>query len=78
MFEHHVKASEMDESEEVFDMVFPSGNESTEVLSMRRAVPFPIVCDIAGARVHPEPCVSGRAGCAGFEIVGGISIGNAL
>jgi hypothetical protein len=32
MFEHHVKACEMDEAEEVFDVVFPSGKESAEVL----------------------------------------------
>ena len=32
MFEHHVKACEMHEAEEVFDVVFPSGNESAEVL----------------------------------------------
>jgi hypothetical protein len=32
MSEHHVKAREMNEAEEVFDMVFPSGNESAEVL----------------------------------------------
>jgi hypothetical protein len=32
MFEHHVKACEMNEAEEVFDVVFPSVNESAEVL----------------------------------------------
>jgi hypothetical protein len=32
MSEHHVQAGEMYESEEVFDVVFPSGNESSEVV----------------------------------------------
>ena len=32
MSEHHLKAGEMDEAEEVFDVVFPSGNEAAEVV----------------------------------------------
>jgi len=32
MPEHHVQAGEMDEAEEVFDVVFPSSNESSEVV----------------------------------------------
>ena len=32
MSEHHVKACEMDEAERVFDVVFPAGNESSEVV----------------------------------------------
>jgi hypothetical protein len=32
MSEHHVHACEMDEAEEVFDVVFPSCNESSEVV----------------------------------------------
>ena len=32
MFEHHEQACEMDESEEVFDVVFPSIDESSEVM----------------------------------------------
>ena len=32
MSEHHVQARGMDESEEVFDVIFPSGNESSEVV----------------------------------------------
>jgi hypothetical protein len=32
MPKHHVQASEMYEAEEVFDVVFPSSNESSEVV----------------------------------------------
>ena len=32
MPEHHIQASKMDESEEVFDVVFPSIDESSEVM----------------------------------------------
>jgi hypothetical protein len=32
MFKHHVKACEMNKTEEVFDVVFPSGDESAEVV----------------------------------------------
>jgi hypothetical protein len=35
MFEHHVKACEMNEAEEVLDVVFPSGHETAEVLHPR-------------------------------------------
>ena len=32
MSEHHVQAGQLNEAEEVFDMVLPSGNEATEVM----------------------------------------------
>src|SRR6185503_13570018 len=35
MFEHHVKACEMNEAEEVLDVVFPLGHEAAEVLHPR-------------------------------------------
>jgi hypothetical protein len=32
MSEHHLETGELDESEEVFDVIFPSSNESSEVV----------------------------------------------
>src|SRR5579859_4494110 len=42
MSEHHLETGEMDESEEVFDVVFPSSNESSEVVHpCKEALYFP-------------------------------------
>jgi hypothetical protein len=46
MFEHHVKACELNEAEEVFDVVFPSSDEPSEVVHPRKEpldVPSPAI-----------------------------------
>jgi hypothetical protein len=63
MFEQHVKAGEMDEAEQVFDVVFPAGDEPAEVVHPgEEPFYFSSPAIIAAACVRPESYVGDRGG----------------
>jgi hypothetical protein len=88
MSEHHVDAGKVDESEEVFDVVFPSSDESTEVVHPGKEPldfpPFAITTELAavlGLAFTPAPIgrdqldavLGGESLIEGIGIVGLVS-----